>query len=118
MSDKPMVVVTLDNLAEGAAAELFQAELEKVLRNIADPNTDPTAIRRVTLTVGIQPDEDREVGEVAVKASSKLAGPNGARTRVYFGRHQGAFVASEFNPKQAGLFDETPAIREIRKGGR
>ena len=31
--------VTLDNLGFGAAAEMFQAELEKVIFNIADPNT-------------------------------------------------------------------------------
>lgn len=112
-------VVTLESLADGAAAELFQSELDKVLRNIADPNTDPTAVRRVTLVVAIQPDDDREVGEVSVKATAKLAGLKGARTRVFFGRHQGELVATEYNPKQQGLFDERPALREVggKKGG-
>jgi hypothetical protein len=112
-------VVTLVSLADGAALELFQSELDKVLRNIQDPNTDASAIRKVMLEVAIQPDEDRELGEVKVKATCKLAGLKGAHTRVYFGRHQGQLVATEFNPKQQGLFDEKPVLREIagKKGG-
>ena len=106
-------VVTLETLADGAAAELFQSELGKVLRNIADPNTDATAVRTVTLTVTFKPDEEREVGDVAVKATAKLAGLKGAKTRVYFGRHQGELVASELNVKQGSLFDETPALRSV-----
>jgi hypothetical protein len=106
-------VVTLTNLADGAALELFQSELDKALRNIADPNTDATASRKVTLEITFAPDENREMGEVRVKASSKLAGLKGAKTKVYFGRHQGQLVATEWNPKQAGLFDERPVIREV-----
>ena len=33
--------VSLDTLGFGAAAEMFQAELEKLVFNIADPNTKP-----------------------------------------------------------------------------
>jgi hypothetical protein len=117
MVEKTLSVVTLETLADGAAAELFQSELDKLLRNIQDPNTDATATRKVTLEVTFAPDEDREKGEVRIKASSKLAGLKGAKTEVYFGRHQGQLVATEFNPKQAGLFDEKPALREIGKKG-
>ncbi len=112
-------VVTLETLADGAAAELFQSELDKVLRNIQDPNTEATAMRKVTLEVTFAPDDNREMGDVKVKASSRLAGLKGAETRVYFGRHQGQLVATEWNPRQAGLFDETPALRDVKnKGGK
>jgi len=117
MTEKTLPVVTLTSLADGAAAELFQSELDKLLRNIQDPNTDATATRTVTLQVTFAPDEDREKGEVRIKASSKLAGLKGAKTEVYFGRHQGQLVATEFNPRQAGLFDERPLIREVGKKG-
>ena len=113
MADKTLPVVTLETLADGAAAELFQSELDKVLRNIQDPNTDATAVRKVTLEVTFAPDEEREMGNVKVKATSRLAGLKGAETRVFFGRHQGQLVATEWNPKQAGLFDETPALRSV-----
>ncbi len=113
----PVITLTLENLADGAAAQLFQSELDKVLRNIQDPNTDASAIRKVTLEVSFQPDEEREVGDVKIKASSKLAGLKGAKTRVFFGRHHGELVATEYNPKQAGLFDEKSNLREVGKKG-
>jgi hypothetical protein len=116
VADQSVPVVTLENLADGAAAQLFQSELGKVLRNIQDPNTDATAVRKVTLEVSFQPDEERELGEVKVKATSKLAGLKGAHTRVFFGNHQGELVATEYNPKQAGLFDEKPKLREVKGG--
>jgi hypothetical protein len=107
-------VVTLTTLADGAAVELFQSELDRVLRNIQDPNTDAKAVRKVTLEVTFVPDEQREVGEVRVRAAAKLAGLKGANTRVFFGRHKGQLVATEFNPKQAGLFDEKVELREVK----
>lgn len=115
---EPLPVVTLAGLCDGAALELFQSEFDKVLRNIADPNTEATDVRKVTVVIALQPDDEREVGEVNVKVTSKLAGVKGARTRVYFGRHKGELVATEFNPKQQGLFDEKPELRAVgRKGG-
>jgi len=117
LTEKQIQVVTLENLADGAAAELFQSELDKVLRNIQDPNTDATAVRKVTLEVTFSPDEEREMGDVRVKATSRLAGLKGAETRVFFGRHAGQLVATEWNPKQAGLFDEAPAIRAVNGKG-
>jgi len=114
--DQPVPVVTLTSLADGAALELFQSELDRVLRNIQDPNTDSTVVRKVTLEVTFHPDEQREVGDVRVKASAKLAGLKGARTRVFFGRHKGQLVATEYNPKQAGLFDEKAELREVAAG--
>jgi len=111
-------VVTLATLADGAASELFQSELERVLRNIQDPNTDAKQKRTITLTVTFAPDEEREIGAVSVKAAAKLAGLKGAKTHVYFGRHQGQLVATEYNPKQAGLFDEKAVLRDATKGAR
>jgi hypothetical protein len=110
-------VVTLATLADGAAAELFQSELDRVLRNIADVNTDAKQKRTITLTVTFAPDEERELGHVTVKAAAKLAGLKGAKTNVYFGRHQGQLVATEYNPKQSGLFDERTVLRDATPKG-
>jgi len=51
--------VSLDNLGGGAAVEKFNDELVEVLRNIQDPNTSPTAMREIKLTVSLKPAEDR-----------------------------------------------------------
>jgi hypothetical protein len=108
-------VLTLSTLADGAALELFQAELDRVLRNIQDPNTDAKPTRKITLEVSFHPDEAREVGEVKVKVSARLAGSKGAKTRVFFGRHKGQLVATEYNPTQAGLFDEKVELKDVSK---
>jgi hypothetical protein len=102
-------VVTLSTLADGAALELFQAELERCVENILDPNTDPEAVRKVVLEVRIEPNQDREVGICSVKVRSTLAGIRGAGTTLFFGRHQGQAIAVESNPKQTQLF-ETPEL--------
>ena len=40
MSETRASVVTLSNIANGAAVELFDHELKKVMANIKDPNAD------------------------------------------------------------------------------
>lgn len=47
------VPVTLVSIGGGAAVELFDIELERVLANIKDVNTDPKTRRRITLVVDI-----------------------------------------------------------------
>lgn len=97
-------VVTLMTLADGAALELFQKALKTVLENIDDPNTDAEAKRAIRLEFNFSPDDERRVGSVEVKCSTKLAGIRGAHTLIYMGRHQGELVAVEHNPKQVELF--------------
>ena len=96
--------VRLEAICEGAVPELFDQELQKVLRNIADVNTEATKARRITLTVILVPDEDRTVGKVYVEAASKLIPPKRHAATVYFGgAHGGRYVAVEHDPKQMGL---------------
>lgn len=65
--------LNLKNLCNGAAAELFDRELDQVLVNIADPNAKAKVARTITLTVTVLPTEDRSRGVVGVKCTSKLA---------------------------------------------
>lgn len=105
--------VTLETLAGGAAVELFQHQLDRVVQNILDPNMPAKAKRHVTLRLTIQPDEERGMGEAHVTCEAKLAGPRGASTMLYFGRKQGRAVAVENDPRQGGLFD-APGDKTIR----
>ena len=100
--------VSLENLGAGAATELFDLELQRVLENISDKNTKPTALREVTLKIKIKPSEDRDYGEVEISCVAKLAPVKPFPTNIFIGRHLGRTVATEHNPKQAKLF-ETPA---------
>lgn len=41
---------SMESLAQGAVAEKFNQELEKVFQNCMDPNTDFKKPRKITLT--------------------------------------------------------------------
>jgi hypothetical protein len=110
-------VVTLSNVGDGAALELFQAAFGRVLENVADPNTDWKAKRKVTLEITVTPNEDRNASEIGIKCNTKLAGLKGVETYVHLGRHAGQLVAVENNPKQQRLFDEAPGIQPVAING-
>ncbi len=95
---------TLCEIGRGAAVERFDLELQKVLDNIQDPNTDPKKARSVVLTFTITPDEDRGVGKYAIDAQAKLAPIKAHPGRVFLGRDQdGHGVASEEHPNQTEM---------------
>lgn len=101
--------VTLQNLGGGAAAEQFNHELNRVLENIMDHNTKATTPREITLKIKIKPDDDRELADLEIHCSSKLATVKPYPTQIYIGVQRGGeVVATEYNPKQLRLND-TPA---------
>ncbi len=115
MPDDRADFVSLTNIAGGAVVELFDAELEKVLRNVSDPNTPAEAKRVIQIQVRIAPNAKREVGDVTVAVSSKMPSFQQLETVVYFGRHQGRHVAQESNPKQLS-FDDQPTVVGMQGG--
>jgi hypothetical protein len=97
--------VSLDTLGQGAAIEKFEDELNRVLENILDPNTKPTAARSVTLTVTVKPDEDRSFANTMIEVKSKLAPSRAVGTAIYIGRHAGRAVATERDTRQMTFND-------------
>jgi hypothetical protein len=95
-----MQEINLINLGGGAVAEKFGDELSKVVENILDPNTEPKVKREVTIKVVIRPTIDRDMGAIAVYASSKLAPPVAFITQAYFGKDGQRSLAFENNPNQ------------------
>jgi hypothetical protein len=91
--------VSLENLKAGGVIQLFQEELDKVLANIMDPNTEPEKVREVILRVLIKPDPDRSSAKVAIVPSSKLAPVVPLGTRMFFGKKAGKFLAWEMEAK-------------------
>lgn len=112
-----MEPMTLGTIAAGALEELFGAELSKVLANIQDVNTDPKAKREIAIKLIFSPTEDRDMTDVKVQCSAKLAGLLTVKTRAFLGRQNGRLVAVEHDPKQTKLFDDgTPKVTAIRGG--
>lgn len=93
---------SLERLAQGAAIERFNDELQRTLNNIVDPNT-ADGVREINLKVRIKPDENRKTAEVSVSCSSKLQHARGVKTRFYIGKDRGLGVAFEHNPNQMQL---------------
>ncbi len=105
-------VVSLVTLKQGAAVELFDIELRRVLENIADPNVESLAKRKITLTVEFRPSRDAKQAEAVIKCESKLSAVKPAGTTVYFGKVDGEIRAVENDPSQGALFDAS----ETKKG--
>lgn len=106
--------LSLENLGRGAAVELFDRELQTCLDNINDPNTNPLAIREVTLKVKIKPAKDRSEAELLISCTPRLAPTNPHPSRIYFGQQAGKNVALEHNPNQADLFEPPPRGENVK----
>jgi hypothetical protein len=63
-------IIDLNSFADGALSERLNQEVQKVLENIADPNTDPSKTRKLTLTVTFKADDKRDV--IMTNALAKL----------------------------------------------
>lgn len=108
------LAVTLDTIGGGALSELFDAELARILTNITDPNTDTSSKRVMTIQIKFKPGRDRDVADVELMCSSKLAGIMTVSTQLFMGRHQGKLIAVENDPRQSSLFDENgPAMKAV-----
>lgn len=104
MLTKDLPGLTLANLGDGAAEEMFQDELKKVVGNCLDPNTVRKAKRTVTIKVTMEPNQDRNECSVAVEVVSKGASRVHAQQTVWIGhsRKDGP-VTHVYNPRQYQL---------------
>jgi hypothetical protein len=64
-------IIDLNTFADGALSERFNHELQRILENIADPNTDAKKIRKLTVTLSLKADDKRDVilSNVVTKAT-------------------------------------------------
>jgi hypothetical protein len=110
----PDETLDLMNIANGAAIELFDHQLAKVMENIADLNTDSKAARTITLKVTFAPFPDRSGALVELKCTSSLVGTTPAQGKVFVTKRGGRLVALPEDRSQTPLFHnekdrETPA---------
>lgn len=78
-------MIDLNEFAEGALAAKVNAELEKVLENIADPNTDPKKNRTITVSIKIHGDEKRDVLNTTVATKVSLQPMKEVETKLMMG---------------------------------
>ncbi|WP_298029724.1 hypothetical protein [uncultured Dysosmobacter sp.] len=70
-------------MARGAIMERADYEMSRLLENILDPNTKATEKRKLTLTLELKPDDDRQSIVVSCVAKSTLAATNPVVTSLY-----------------------------------
>lgn len=64
--------VTLETINKGAAKDLFQEALGKVIANINDLNVSPEADRKIMLSFIFSPNKDRQTITTYVECQTKL----------------------------------------------
>lgn len=113
---KPSIDLDLSKIDDGAVQEKFAHEMEKVLENILDRNTDPTKKRSVTITVDIIPNKDRDMLILASQCKSKLVPREETETKVLFGRNSdtGKLEAVELKSNARGQLFMDPYDLQIK----
>ncbi|MBU8597285.1 replication terminator protein [Alkalihalobacillus clausii] len=102
-------MVDLNEFANGAVMERFNIELQKVLENIADPNTDPKKARKLNITVTLKADGERDIASVGIQAKTTLAPAKDIETKIVIDQDQaGKIIGKELRSGIKGqtYFDE------------
>lgn len=104
-------------MARGAFQERCDYEVGRVIENILDKNTKPTAKRSITLTISMTPDDTRENIMVSVAAKSSLAAATPITTALFVTEdEEGNPLIAEMVPNsQVHLFDDEQPSPKILK---
>lgn len=99
------VMIDLNTFADGALAERFHQEFERVMENMADLNTDPKKARKIVLTLSFAGDKKRDVWNCQVQATSKLASTEAVESKILLDMDQhGNLVGQELASGIQGQF--------------
>lgn len=106
--------IDLNEYAGGALQEYVSIEIQRVMDNIADPNTDFKQKRKMTLTLTFESNENRDVTTVDIQAKSTLASMKSVGTTMLIGRDgQGNVLGKELKSGVPGqvYLDEKGEVR-------
>jgi len=92
--------VDLANIGNGAAMEIFAEEMQKVMANTQDPNTDAEEPREITLKVILKPNPQRDAMDVKIQVKSKLAPIVPASGTIYISKKGGALSPVQVRAKE------------------
>ena len=89
----------------GAILERFDYELERVIDNILDVNTPANKPRKISLTVTLKPDADRQIlgHEIAVKSTLQPTNPMVSASAIVHSSGKVSLV--EMTPQIPGQMD-------------
>lgn len=112
------------DMAMGAIAEVTDYETNRVIANIMDPNTSPTAKRKITLTLTFEPDDYRQQVGMSVQAKTTLAPVQPVRAALCITKgRDGDLLLAEMTagiPGQVDMDGNTqpePAMMRVSRAG-
>jgi hypothetical protein len=96
--------LNIANIARGALVEQADEEIQKVLDNIKDPNTDPKKVRKVSITITFKPNEKRNLANVNFQTKATLIPALPVETNIVIEKdsRNGKAVAAEIFSEMAG----------------
>lgn len=96
----------LVELMDGALTERFNYEMERVLQNVFDPNTNPKARRKIQIVISITPNERRDAADFKVDIKSQIAPPDAVtQTVMLYCDDSGNVTATELTAQVPGQID-------------
>lgn len=110
--------INLETFANGAFTAQVNRAIEEVTKNIQDPNTEPGAARKITVTIGFKPNQERNFVATGVQTKTTLAPALGAVTAISMGKdiRTGEVEAVEVNtgqiPGQMSMADVQQPLSE------
>lgn len=104
--------INLETFANGAFSAQVNRAMEEVTKNIQDPNTEASAARKITVTIGFKPNTERNFVATGVQTKTTLAPALGAVTALSMGKDikTGAVEAVEIG---AGQIPGQTSIEDI-----
>ena len=111
----------LDELMDGALTERFNREMDRVLENVFDPNTDQKAKRQIQIVIEIAPNETRDAARFKVDVKTKIAPPVAISQICFlYQDDKGNVTAAEVTREVPGQIDmsgnEQPLPRVVEFG--
>ena len=102
----------------GLVNEYFMYELNKVLKNIADENTEPGAVRKIKLEFDLKADHNRMNIDIDVRSSSSLAGLRKQRGHAVIASRGDIVKAYSSNHHQPAIMDDEVGPSVVHEGGK
>lgn len=79
--------INIEQFSNGELTQQINREMEAVARNIADPNTEAKTTRKITVTITLKPNEQRDFITTSITTKSTLAPTLGAATALAVGKN-------------------------------
>lgn len=95
--------LTATNINNGRLVQHIDEQIKRIVEDIADPNTVPTAKREINVKISFAPSKSRREAKVEYQVTSKLAAPEKEDSYIYVGKVGGRAVASNQHINQQVL---------------